>query len=86
MHRAKTFSETPPAYGRQNSRILTDTGVGEIQIDRSCAAAALLPPLSPDANLARASWARRCTEAFPGSSIRAVSSNPRRSCSTQYAP
>ena len=29
---ANTFSDMPPAYGKQNSRIFTDTGDGAIQV------------------------------------------------------
>ena len=46
-HLAKMFSETPPAYGKQNSRILTLTGDGDIQVDRGSAVA----PPSPAALL-----------------------------------
>jgi len=60
---ANTFSETPPAYGRQNNRSLTLTGDGAIQVDHG-SVGAVDTPSGPLASVACASAAIMRTEAL----------------------
>ena len=78
----------PPAYGRQNSRILTVMGAGEIQgLATCCAATAPLPAAvpaasesAPGARLPSTSATIWRTDACSGSSISDVTSSPVISC------
>lgn len=82
IHLAKTFSETPPAYGRQKSRIFTATGQREIQMDVMGSLTALsraAPATLSAVRLAAASSTKCWIVALSGSSTRDTSSMPNRS-------
>ena len=76
---AKTFSETPPAYGRQKRRSLTVTGDAAIQgeIARSAGKKTAWPDSVLQAEASIISWLR---VALSGSSTSVADTNPSMSC------
>lgn len=82
---AKTFSETPPAYGKQKRRSLMETGdlaiQGEAVDGTTCR---WLSALADFPQAAMASLTSRSIVAPWGSSIRTASSRPRRSCAEHH--